>query len=515
MIERSGSARRPGRAKRLLRHVELNANRAFLLAFGAVGGAAGILSASEVLLPLWLYLLLATSFFVLALVVMQVSPRRLRLTTVSALSRLWPGGGDEALRADGPSAPPNRPGDPAPHPEPALPPADSPWTHLADPGTGLRLLRRSDRAPAAGVPPLTADDPVYLGGFRQALTGGADPLRPMLVVPSPPRDVSRPESLLVDVLAGKPRTLQPFDPVSFGLEPSRPAPGEAPELLFDRGVPGDTEEEHTLAIRDLLYAADLRVAFDRLVGSDCEAAQPFIWPEHCVDPLQLADHDLIIVGGPDTNYWHGLLYEMAFRAFAHPPSEIPLALGMRKRVGARPMYSSEAIYTSLWQAMRQFYSDRADDPDWPIDERSFPTTGMIVACRNPLRRPGDDTVRRCFFVAGPRSLGTSGALLGLAEVVSRLAADEASDFWSLVPSLGAPDELAGLVSALLVRVTEVERQPARADQDGPTTRSVHRMADVGPDPGYHDSFVPVSVEYLRYEGVEAAWAPLVTTVSAR
>ena len=66
-----------------------------------------------------------------------------------------------------------------------------------------------------------------------------------------------------------------------------------------------------------------------------------------------------------------------------------------------------------------------------MDERLFPTFGMIMACRNPFAAALGQS-RWCVFVAGTRSLGTSGAVLGLAAMLRQMHGDPGLNFSSTV-----------------------------------------------------------------------------------
>ena len=186
--------------------------------------------------------------------------------------------------------------------------------------------------------------------------------------------------------------------------------------MFDRELPeGVQDVDHTLAVKDLVFLPELAAA---LTGGDETADAPVMWPEHCVDPVLLAEHDLVVVGGPDTNFWHGGLFEPVAREFARPRSSVPLALDMREG-GAFPSYGSRSLTT----VARRVVGGLPARPGarGPADERLYPTHAMILACRNPYAAALGRS-RWCVFVAGTRSLGTSGAVLALTLMLRQMRA---------------------------------------------------------------------------------------------
>jgi hypothetical protein len=225
-------------------------------------------------------------------------------------------------------------------------------------------------------------------------------------------------------------------------------------------------------------------------------------PEHCVDPVQLAGRDVVVVGGPDTNFWHGALYEPVARAFATPPSSVPLAAGLREGSPELPSYGSRSlsvVLAGLSSAVRHTRHDRAE-----LDERLYPTYGMVLACRNPFAA----AVGRSHwvtFVAGTRSLGTSGAVLALTMAVQAMRADPRLNLWSEVP--GGSDGARARVSALLCRVSEVEQSVLRRN-GAITPRGLRTLPAEGLDPQYSDSYTPVAVEYLSYAEDRPRWTLL-------
>jgi hypothetical protein len=227
-----------------------------------------------------------------------------------------------------------------------------------------------------------------------------------------------------------------------------------------------------------------------------------MWPEHCVDPLQLAHRDLVVIGGPDTNFWHGALFEPVARQFETPASSVPLALGLRYASAGVPSYGSRAIAVTLAGLHTVLPHSPVDRTE--LDERLYPTYGMILVSRNPFA----EAVGRshwCVFVAGTRSLGTCGAVLGLTLMLRAMRSDPELNFSSLVPTDSA--RVAAPVSAVLCRTVEVERSVLR--RDGTLTpRGPHRIPVEGLDPNYSDSYVPLSVEHLSYATPAPAWTTL-------
>jgi hypothetical protein len=218
-----------------------------------------------------------------------------------------------------------------------------------------------------------------------------------------------------------------------------------------------------------------------------------MWPEHCVDPALLAERDLVIVGGPDTNFWHGALFEAVAREFGRPPSSVPLAMDLRDEA-VFPTYGSRSMTVLLGQARAVFGHARDDRVE--LDERLYPTYAMILACRNPFAAALGRS-HWCVFVAGTRSLGTSGAVLGLGLMLEAMRRDPGLNFFAEVPT-GSP-KVQARVSAVLCRTVEVEQAALR--RDGRLIPRVRRrLPPEGLDPHYSDSYIPVEVEHLSYAG---------------
>ena len=181
------------------------------------------------------------------------------------------------------------------------------------------------------------------------------------------------------------------------------------------------------------------------------------WPEHCIDPMVIASHDVIVIGGPDTNFWHAALYEAVSRQFDVPGSSIPLAMGLRELRNGFPVYGSRSMLVSLQNPAGL---PQPEGGVLEMDERLFPTYGMILACRNPFAAAVGIS-RWCVFVAGTRSLGTSGAVLGLAAILRQLRGDPGLNFSSTART--TRDGVHARVAAVLCRTSQVERAIVRRD----------------------------------------------------
>jgi hypothetical protein len=314
-----------------------------------------------------------------------------------------------------------------------------------------------------------------------------------VVIPSNRRDVGREHELLLPIFADRRRRshvevdLRPF---GIPLEP----------YVFERELPeGVQDVDHTLAVKDLMFVPELAAA---LRGDGPIDDVPMMWPEHCVDPGLLAERDVVVVGGPDTNFWHGALFEAAYREFAAPRSSVPLALDMRDE-GAFPTYGSRSITVHLGQSNSVFPYGDAERAE--LDERLYPTYAMVLACRNPFAAAVGRS-HWCVFVAGTRSLGTCGAVLTLMLMVQAMRRDPELNF-SLEAPTSSP-KVSAPVAAALCRVSEVEQAALR--RDGLlSVRQRRRLAPEGLDPHYSDSYVPTEVEHLTYAGGgQPHWARL-------
>ena len=438
-------------AERMRRHLRVNAGRAVLGGVSVSGVTAGFLDAAGIGWGLLAYVGLAVAVGALILVALGPAGRRVRLM--------------------------------------ALVPAAHRSRSAADRPPQLDLVAVGRGAPLRQVAAARCDDPVYGAGLRVLLA----PSRPLVVVPSNRRDVGRVHELLVPLFADRDRRSH----VEIDL---RPLGIPLPPYVFDRELPeGVQDVDHTLAIKDLLFVPELAAALGD--SGDPLEDGPVMWPEHCVDPTLLTERDLVIVGGPDTNFWHGALFEAVAREFARPRSSVPLALDVREE-GAVPTYGSRSLSVLLADAKAVFPHTRADRVE--LDERLYPTYAMVLACRNPFAAAVGRS-HWCVFVAGTRSLGTSGAVLALTLMLRRMRADPDANFFGEV--LTDSPKVRAQVSAVLCRTAEVEQ--SALSRDGKLVpRQRRRLPDSGLDPHYSDSYVPVGVDYLDYATGGPQWTPL-------
>ncbi|MDQ2984060.1 MAG: hypothetical protein M3R70_09080 [Actinomycetota bacterium] len=437
--------------ERVIAPVRLYGIRSFLIAVSVVGVVAGILSASTITLPLLVYVGMAVGVFLLAVLALTFSQPRYKFLLFSLFYR-------RPVKRDAAGRP--------------------------------RYRHLYGEAPDAAVLQVAAGrkiDPVYEGGFRALL----DSHDPIALIATSPRDVSDPTKLPAGMFNPRgSRTDCAVDPTEFGiaLDP----------YVFERERSEGTQDtDHMLATKDLVYLANLGQAL-RVEAGTSAASEPFIWPEHCVDLPFLTNHDLCVVGGGDTNFWHAALFEPVYQSFNDPPSTVPLAVDLREL--ENPFYSSRTINVRL--AGRERIPGLEGARRFELDERNFPTCGMILAVENPYARASERN-HWCVFIAGTRSLGTAGAMLGLAAMIERMRADEGVNYFSAVET-SEPGVL-GHVSALVTRVTEVE-YAAETGRD----RARYAVATDRPDPEYRDSFMPLTVEYLDNLGETPEWKLLVT-----
>jgi hypothetical protein len=439
------------RYERFRRHIRQNASKATITGVSVAAITAGFLSAAGIIWPLLAYLAVIGFVGTAVLCVLGLPGKP------SEYLMLW-------LRTGGGSRISGRP------------------QHLE------LALSKPDRKGASFVLANRCDDPVYGAGMRALL----DNSQPIIIIPSNPRDVGKPHELLYPMYAdGRSRSHIELDLRAAGIP--------LPVLSFERELPeGAQDPDHTLAIRDLVYVPDLVLALQE-VGA--RIGTPVTWPEHCVDPMIIASRDVIIIGGPDTNFWHAALFEAVSREFDVPNSSVPLAMDLRELRNGYPVYGSRSMLLHLHDPIGL---PRLDGSSFELDERIFPTFGMILACRNPFAA-AVGTSRWCVFVAGTRSLGTSGAVLGLAAMLRKMRKDPDLNFSSSVRT--TRKGVQAQVAAVLCRTTQVER--AMVQRGGKILgRQRYELQPVGLDPQYSDTYVPTNVEYLRYEGVESAWEPL-------
>jgi len=318
------------------------------------------------------------------------------------------------------------------------------------------------------------------------MLGRADPI---VVIPSNRRDVGKPHELLYPLFVkGGFRSHIEVD--------LRPAGIPLPPFKFERELPeGAQESDHSMAIKDIIYVSDLLLS---LRDAGARIGVPAVWPEHCVDPLFLAMKDVIVIGGPDTNFWHAALFEAVNAEFDHPESSVPLAMSLRDDRKGYPVYGSRSLLVKLSYPAEL---PRTDDGRVELDERILPTYGMILACRNPFAA-ALGVSRWCVFLAGVRSLGTSGAVLGLATMLQAMRRDPELNFWSAVPT--SRSGVNAQVTAILCRVSEVEQAAIRRDGKV-VSRMRCRLNSVGLDPMYSDTYIPTEIEYLSYVGEQSSW----------
>jgi len=438
-------------AERLRRHLRLNGTRAVLGAISTSAVTAGFLDATGTNWPLLAYVGLTAGLAVLILVVLGLSGPRL---------------GHLLL----------------------LPTARRSRATVEGRPRQLDLVATGRGAPVRQVALARCDDPVYGAGLRVLLP----PSRPLVVIPSNRRDVGREHELLLPLFADRERRSHievDLRPLGIPLAP----------YVFDRELPeGVQDVDHTLAVKDLVFVPELAAA---LRGDDPMADAPIMLPEHCVDPGLLAERDVVLLGGPDTNFWHGALFEAAAREYARPPSSVPLAMDLREE-GAFPTYGSRSMTVLLAGARSAFSHTREERVE--LDERLYPTYAMILACRNPYAAAVGRS-HWCVFVAGTRSLGTSGAVLSLAMMLQVMRRDPEANFFSEVPT-DSP-KVRARVSAVLCRTTEVEQ--AALHRDGRVVpRQRRKLTPEGLDPHYSDSYVPLEVQYLSYGDAEPRWTTL-------
>jgi hypothetical protein len=444
--------------ERLVEQLRQFGVRSVVLAITAVGILAGLLSASDISEPLWLYVGMTALAFVLVLVSFMLGAPRYRLWLFSLVYR-------RPVARD----PQNRPFHGNIHGSSA----DAPVLQIA-------IGRHVDQ--------------VYESGFRALL----DVRDPIAVIASSPRDVASRSELPSGMFSrGGSRTECTVDPAAFGVPIRR--------YTFGRHLTeGNQDIDHMLAVKDLMYLPHLAGAF-RVSGARGNAtAEPFVWPEHCVDIPLLADRDPIIIGGGDSNFWHAALFEAVFRRFATPPSTVPLALDLRYMSGQISFYGSRTINVHL--AGRDRIPGLEGARHFELDERRFPTCAMILACENPFAGALKQS-RPCIFIAGTRSLGTSGAVLALAAMLERMRSDERINYFSFVQT--ADPDVKARVSAILCRTVVVEH----AAEHGPAPLRRRRRVPIPTDkadPSYRSSYVPTAVEYLDNTRERPEWRLLVS-----
>lgn len=226
---------------------------------------------------------------------------------------------------------------------------------------------------------------------------------------------------------------------------------------------------------------------------------PIVWPEHCVDLQLIADHDVVVIGGPDTNFWHAALFEAVASEFEQTRSSVPLAFGMRDTSHSVPVYGSRSLHVRLASPAELPKSSALE-----LDERIFPTYSMILLARNPFAAAVGKS-RWCVFAAGSRSLGSSEAVMALAAMIRTMTNQTEGNFASTVAT-SVPDVYAQ-VSAVLCRVSEVESAMIRRG-DGILQRDRRRLEPIGLDSEYSDTYIPTEIEYLSFAGIASEWKVL-------
>jgi hypothetical protein len=440
--------------ERLRRHVRVNGTRSLLAGISTSAVVAGFLDATQHTWPLLGFLALTAGFAIVVLIALGVRRDR-------GLSRL--------LLVPGANAPRSDPGRPR----------------------RLELVAVSPRPPLRQIEAAGHDDPVYRAGLRVLVDA---PSRPLIVIPSNRRDVGREHELLLPIFADRQRRSRvEVDLRPFGIPL---APYE-----FERELPeGVQDVDHTLAVKDLVFVPELAAALRGPAAALDDA--PLMWPEHCVDPGLLAERDVVVIGGPDTNFWHGALFEPVVREFTRPVSSIPLAMDLRDESGGFPIYGSRTMTVQLGRSEEVFPYGRNGRVE--MDERLYPTYAMILACRNPFAAAIGRS-HWCVFVAGTRSLGTSGAVLALASMLQGMRADPDLNYVVEVPTESV--KVNAQVSAALCRTIEVEQAALQRDaQLSPRQR--RRLPAEGLDSHYSDSYIPVEVEYLSYADGPPRWSSL-------
>ena len=435
--------REPNRFDRVAYLVRGDGLTSAIAAAAILGFVAGILDASNVKWPLWVYTVIAP---LLAIVVLVLRRRRTRLVIAQWLFRRG------ADRADELATPPR-------------------------PAT-----RNADRRHRSWVDVTSTPDAYYRGGFATMHRRDASPL---IITASNPRDVSRPDQLTQPLFSAQ------WDgrPLTVDLGPL------VPNFELIRSLPQANDPNHTFASRDVCYLPELGAELMLMA----ESASPLARPEHCVDTKLLADHDLVIVSGPDTNFWHAALYEGVARRFGSPVSSIRLGAGLRDVSSAGvPVYGSSDLFVRVRHASEAFSRRPDDNGEVRLPEATHPTYGFLLLTTNPLSDP--HAPRWCVFVAGLRSIGTMAATLVLTSMLRAMRTEQIDDVWSAVPISDGFGDVAARCSFAVVRASVVE---AAATPSEPRVR--RPIAHDRPDPLYRDSYVVVEAEVLDNTGPDPRW----------
>jgi|GEM_PF-2798168 len=198
-------------------------------------------------------------------------------------------------------------------------------------------------------------------------------------------------------------------------------------------------------------------------------------PEHMVDNEVLRNSNLILIGGGDTNSMTALLEQAMIDRFGQ--ASIPFAPRLvDPSLGSPNVHNSEAIYIPVAHP-DQYEStvfDAAGMPWRKMDERHFPTLGMVRKTCNPF-----NSERAYVLACGVRSLGTMGAVAAL---TAAIRGDDQSGISMQIQEVDSHSFEAG---AFLTVVTEVHRVGG-SDRDS----TVSPIKLNGPDNNYRDSDRP-------------------------
>lgn len=333
-------------------------------------------------------------------------------------------------------------------------------------------------------------DSYYYGGFSTI----ANEAETLLVVAAPRRDVAnladQPEGMFghtVGTVRGR------LDPGHWGIA--------APPVEFDRALADSNEDlDFAVAMRDLVYVPDLVRALQRHVP----LRSPALMPEHCVDPLLLATNNVVVIGGPDTNFWHAALFEAVREGYENPASTVPLAFDTSEPAPGPGMrrYGSVGLKHRIAAHVTSHAPEVAHGA---LHERAQPTYGMLMLVENPWARASGHS-RWVLFLAGTRSIGTAGALLATTCILDRLADGDLEDVTTAIETT-SPGTYAE-VSAALIRAVEVEEPCRVAGGRLISPRNVRPIPSDRPDPLYRDGMVPSAVELLNPADAGQVWMRL-------
>ena len=269
---------------------------------------------------------------------------------------------------------------------------------------------------------------------------------------------------------------------------------DVPDIDFRRMLPGGrSEEDHGVRTRDYAFLADLAGAVAKRGGN---VERPFIWPEHTVDPFMLADHNVVVVGGPDTNFWHAALLELSHQAFTLPPSPIRLGVSTRSdQSGGVPTYGMEQVWVDV-PGLDRVIPEVPPGRPAVMHANRYPSYAFILAMDNRLAMAKGKR-RAVVLVFGMRSLATTAAVSALATV-----------FGSELSGLPCNTTLSARVvapsSVWIVRVTEAECMARSSGEP----REVLSVPSSGAMSTYHDSLMPRALEILTGTAGAIGWVPI-------